>query len=109
MEEDSNKVMTSEMVVGNTFALGIDGACAVLETISAGVGAAVTPVVQSAAVFVIDWWLGSKGGAPPRFGEQIIKYGAGLLPLLPTTTAIFNTKVILHNKITTQTTSTETE
>ena len=91
------KFTESEMVVGGFLALGVDGACAFLEFITLGYSALFTPIVQGGAVFLIDRWVAGKGGPAWGLGKQLTQYSAGLLPVLPTTTGIFITRVIMHN------------
>ncbi len=98
MDKERDKFTESEMIVGGLGALLVDGGCALADIFSAGVGAAVTPVVQLAATGAIEWWVDQKGG---NLGivdaKRIGKYASNLLPAIPTVSAIFLTSVLTHN------------
>lgn len=95
METEKKKIIEAEMIIGNGFCLAIDGVCALIDF--SGIGLFLSPVIQSFGIFVIDQWVGSKGGGTPGLGKKIAKYASGILPVLPTTTAVFNIEVFLHN------------
>ncbi len=93
--DENNKFTESEIIIGGLFTLGIDGVCALIDF--TGVGTAVSPVIQGFATFAIDRWVDSKGGEQFGLGKQFAQYGAGLIPVLPTTTAVFTIRVFMHN------------
>jgi hypothetical protein len=93
--EEGNKFTESEIVVGSLFALGVDGICGFIDF--TGVGLGISPVIQGFAIFAIDKWVGNKGGITLGVGKQMTQYAAGILPVLPTTTAVFAIRVFVHN------------
>lgn len=95
MNEESNKFTESEIIIGGLFALGVDGLCALIDL--TGVGTGVAPVIQGFSVFAIDRWVDSKGGTSWGTGKQMAQYASGLVPILPTTVAVFVIRVFMHN------------
>lgn len=96
MDEEINKYNEVELIMGGLFYLGVDGICALLDF--TGIGAVITPVIQSFGTFSQTLWAMGKGDKQAlKLGRQISKYAANLLPWLPTLTAVFFIETYIHN------------
>lgn len=89
-----NKFHESEIIIGVTGALCVDGVCALLDFIDPVV---TSPAVQSFATWGIGRWRKAKGGTT-TFSKEITKYAANLLPWIPTTFLTFVIGVTMHNR-----------
>lgn len=98
MEEERDKFTESEMIVGGLGALFLDGVCAVVDVISAGTGAIITPIAQLFATGAIEWWVSQKGGDLGIIdAKRIAKYASNLVPAVPTVFFIFLISALMHN------------
>ena len=98
MDGERNKFTEVEMIVGGLGALLVDGICAVIDIITVGIGAFITPVIQITATGAIEYWISKKGGDFSIFNaKRMGKYASNLLPVIPTVLAIFLRSAYLHN------------
>ncbi|PIP30154.1 hypothetical protein COX26_00210 [Candidatus Jorgensenbacteria bacterium CG23_combo_of_CG06-09_8_20_14_all_54_14] len=96
MNEEHNKFMEVEMLLGGLFTLGVDGICFLIDW--TGVCLAIAPIIQGFTTFVMWMWFKSKGDPGAlSVGRQVAKYASNMLPLLPTTLIAFAVEVYLHN------------
>lgn len=97
METENNKFNEVELVLGGMFTLGVDGTCALLDL--TGVGAVITPFIQSFVTFVMWMWFRSKGDKNSgKLGRQIAKYASNAIPIIPTTFTVFIIEALIHNR-----------
>lgn len=91
-----NRFTEAELIIGSFAFLGVDVISLALDL--TGVGAAIAPVLQGAATFLIEWWVKSKSGSWGGLDlNRVMKYLSNTLPLLPTTFTIFLVSAIKHN------------
>ncbi|MBI2278767.1 MAG: hypothetical protein HYU81_01745 [Candidatus Brennerbacteria bacterium] len=96
MEEPKNKFTESEMIVGGFAFLGVDAVCLALDL--TGVGIALTPFLQGAATFFVEWWVKSKSGSWGALDlKRVAKYLANAIPFFPTVLFIFIVSAFIHN------------
>ncbi|MDO8470194.1 MAG: hypothetical protein Q7S84_04260 [bacterium] len=95
--DEHKKFTEAEMLVGVLLlTLPVDALSFLIDW--TGIGLAIAPIIQSAAMFGIWLWLRSKGDtASVKLGKQLLRYLSNLLPLLPTVTIVFLIEVYLHN------------
>lgn len=94
---EHNKFTESEVIVGvMLLTLPVDAFSFIIDW--TGVGLAIAPILQSAAMFATWLWLRSKGDTTSlKFWKQLLRYLSNLLPLIPTVTIVFFIEVYLHN------------
>ncbi|MEK7087020.1 MAG: hypothetical protein AAB935_02045, partial [Patescibacteria group bacterium] len=96
METENNKFNEVELILGGMFTLSADGICALLDL--TGVGAVITPFIQSFVTFVMWMWFNSKGDKNSgKLGRQIAKYASNAIPIIPTTFTAFIIEALAHN------------
>lgn len=91
-----NKFSEAEIILGSFYTLGIDLPCLLIDL--TGVGLAIAPIIQGGVSFSMWAWFSSKGDTNyGKFGRQVVKLVANVLPLAPTTFIVFLIEVFIHN------------
>ena len=76
-------------IIGGVFMMFIFDGIAIMIDLT-GVGLAIAPFLQAAATAISNGWMAMKGNkGAMKIGNQVAKYAANFLPVVPTNTIVF--------------------
>lgn len=96
MNENYKKFNEAELLIGFFFFFGVDLVALAFD--ATVVGTIVAFCLQILATFVVEWWVGSKGGVIGSFdAKRFGKFFSNAIPIIPTNCAIFLVSALSHN------------